>query len=163
MQGAALTRIISGGQTGVDRAALDAALEAGFQCGGWCPAGRWAEDGAIAARYPLAETESTDPAERTAANVAAADATLILTDGADDPGTQLTIAIAEKLKKPVLIVDFTAPEGQPLDTTGTAAEGAREWLSGLDVRTLNVAGPRESRAPGIYTLARGFMALLLGR
>ena len=70
--------IVSGGQTGVDRAALDAALALGMRCGGWCPAGRWAEDGPIDPRYPLRETPSGDPAQRTEWNVRDSDATLIL-------------------------------------------------------------------------------------
>ncbi|HLF11639.1 MAG TPA: putative molybdenum carrier protein, partial [Gammaproteobacteria bacterium] len=87
-------RIVTGGQTGVDRAALDAALELGLACGGWCPKGRWAEDGEIPPRYPLKETTSTDPARRTRANVRDADATLVLTDGEPTGGTRLTMSVA---------------------------------------------------------------------
>lgn len=76
-------RVISGGQTGVDRAALAAARAAGLAIGGWCPRGRWAEDGAISAVYSLRETPSGDPAARTRVNVAEADATLILVPSAD--------------------------------------------------------------------------------
>lgn len=74
-------RVISGGQTGVDRAALDVALELGLPCGGWCPAGRRAEDGPIPARYPLTETAGADYVERTRRNVVEADATLVLCHG----------------------------------------------------------------------------------
>src|SRR5215217_2323846 len=90
-------KIVSGGQTGVDRAALDVALELGIECGGWCPAGRQAEDGPIDARYPLRETPSADPAQRTEWNVRDSDATLLLTTGAASPGTELTREVARRL------------------------------------------------------------------
>jgi len=97
-------KIVSGGQTGVDRAALDVALELGIECGGWCPAGRWAEDGVIGARYPLRETPSADPAERTEWNVRDSDGTLLLTAAAS-PGTERTHEAARRLGRPV----FTWP------------------------------------------------------
>lgn len=84
--GASLLKIISGGQTGVDRAALDVALELGLPCGGWCPRGRRAEDGVIAERYPLTETRSARYAVRTVRNVRAADGTLVLTRGQPSGG-----------------------------------------------------------------------------
>ncbi|HET7463135.1 MAG TPA: putative molybdenum carrier protein [Longimicrobium sp.] len=145
-------KIISGGQTGVDRAALDLALELGMECGGWCPAGRWAEDGPIDARYPLRETPSADPAERTGWNVRDSDGTLLLTGGAS-PGTELTRDIAQRLDRPV----FTWP--------ADAAEDVglfRRWLHVYAVRTLNVAGPRESEAPGIYLQARRILRSYFG-
>ena len=101
-----IEKIISGGQTGVDRAALDVALELGIPCGGWCPKGRLAEDGPIPLRYPLEETRSKKYPTRTKKNVLAADATLILTRGAADRGTALTIRLAEKYDKPHSVVDF---------------------------------------------------------
>jgi len=138
-------KIVSGGQTGVDRAALDVALELEMECGGWCPAGRAAEDGPIDARYPLRETPSADPAQRTEWNVRDADATLVLATGAGSPGTDLTLAVARRLRKPV----YTFHAGSPEDV------GAfRRWLQIYRVRTLNVAGPRESEAPGIHAEAR---------
>ncbi len=79
-------QLVSGGQTGADRAALDVALRLGLPPGGWCPKGRWAEDGVISERYPLRETESDDPAERTGLNVREADGTLLLHMGQLDPG-----------------------------------------------------------------------------
>src|SRR5437870_6380616 len=94
-----LTKIISGGQTGVDRAALDVALELGLPCGGWCPKGRRAEDGPIPARYPLAETPWSGYPQRTLWNVRDSDGTLILVDGEPDRGTQLTIELAKRKKK----------------------------------------------------------------
>ena len=84
-------RVISGGQTGVDRAALDAAFELALECGGWVPAGRRAEDGPVDARYPLRETAAGDYETRTRLNVRDSDATLILTRGRPSGGTALTV------------------------------------------------------------------------
>jgi hypothetical protein len=134
-------RIISGGQTGVDRAALDVAIELGIPCGGWCPAGRRAEDGPIHPRYPLRETPEIDPAQRTAWNVLHADATLILSPLPLGGGTLLARRIAHRRGKPYLVA---APDP-------SSTEVVRDWLDGFPLRAvLNVAGPRESEAPGIY-------------
>ena len=140
-------KIVSGGQTGVDRAALDVALELGIECGGWCPAGRWAEDGAIDARYPLRETPSADPAERTEWNVRDSDATLLLIAGAS-PGTELTRDLARRLGRPVF--------SWPVDEVEGVGQ-FRRWLQLHGVQTLNVAGPRESDARGIYLQARSIL------
>ena|ERR1700741_4584889 len=136
-------KIVSGGQTGVDRAALDVALELGSEVGGWCPAGRRAEDGPIDARYSLIETPSADPAQRTGWNVRDSDGTLILTDGAGSPGTAFTEAVARRLGRPLFTQSLASPD----------PEGFRLWLRTHGVNTLNVAGPRESEAPGIYRQA----------
>ncbi len=141
-------RVISGGQTGVDRAALDVALELGLDCGGWCPAGRRAEDGPIPVLYPLLETETADYAERTQRNVVDADATLVLCQGGLAGGTLLTVQVAGAQGKPCLVIDLRRP-WQPQEVRG--------WLDVCAVRTLNVAGPRESGAPGIYALASEFL------
>ncbi len=141
-------RVVSGGQTGVDRAALDAALSAGLPIGGFCPRGRLAEDGPIPERYPLVETRSAEYPERTEWNVRDSDATLVLTRGAPTGGTAYTLEVARRLGRPALVVDLTA---QPNPVA------AREWCAEHAVRTLNVAGPRESGAPGIYAEARAFM------
>src|SRR3954447_15936349 len=101
-----LTRIISGGQTGVDRAALDVALEYGLDCGGWCPLGRRAEDGPIPERYPLEETPWDGYPQRTEGNVRDSDGPLILTRGEPDRGTALTAEIARRKNKPCLVVDL---------------------------------------------------------
>ena len=143
-----MEKIVSGGQTGVDRAALDTALELGLSCGGWCPRGRKAEDGVIDARYPLTETESADYDERTRCNVRDSDATLILNRAALQSGTALTVYIAQRLGKPYLIIDLDTP--LPLETIAG-------WLGQHKVRTLNVAGPRESRNPGIYDEAKALL------
>jgi len=141
-------RIVSGGQTGVDRAALDVALELGLPCGGWCPCGRKAEDGPIDERYPLEETESAKYDVRTRRNVRDSDGTLVLTIGEPVGGTALTVAVAERNGKPVLVLDL---EIQPVP------EHVREWIELHGIRTLNVAGPRESTTPGIGELAAAFL------
>lgn len=148
-----LRRIVSGGQTGVDRAALDAAQAAGLARGGWCPAGRAAEDGPIPARYPLRETPEARPEQRTAWNVRDADATLILLFDAPRGGTASTAACARETGRPLRIVRLGAA-GEP--------NGTRRWLAGERVVTLNVAGPRESEAPGIAVAARTWLDRLLG-
>ena len=146
-------KIVSGGQAGVDRAALDVALELGIDCGGWCPAGRMAEDGTLDARYPLRETPSGDAAQRTEWNVRDSDATLVLTAGGPSPGTELTIETARRLGRHL----YTFHAGSAEDVGMF-----RRWLQVYRVRTLNVAGPRESEAPGIYAEARRILTALLG-
>ncbi|MBI4560135.1 MAG: putative molybdenum carrier protein [Candidatus Hydrogenedentes bacterium] len=145
-------KIVSGGQTGVDRAALDVALDVNIPCGGWCPQGRLAEDGVIPAQYPLRETPSSDYAERTAWNVRDSDGTLILTWGPPTEGTAFTIAIAEQLGKPDLTVDL-------YETSDT--EPIEQWIRQNSVRTLNVAGPRASKCPDIYEHAAELLRRLL--
>jgi len=148
----ALRIIISGGQTGVDRAALDAALSVGIATGGWCPRGRRAEDGKIDERYPLRETPSRVYSQRTEWNVRDSDATLILCRGAMTGGTQLTADIAVRHKRPLQVLD--------LDSAPDAAI-AGEWLREHRVGVLNVAGPREEGFPGIYSQALAFLLRLL--
>jgi hypothetical protein len=145
--------IVSGGQTGVDRAALDAARAAGLACDGWCPRGRLAEDGPIDPRYPLAETPSAEPAERTAWNVRDSDATLVLSFGAPRDGSALALAEAERLGRPSLALR--------LDEAADPA-ALRAWLDAHRVGRLNVAGPRESEEPGVGEAAARFLRRLLG-
>ena len=145
-------KIVSGGQTGVDRAALDVALELGIPCGGWCPKGRLAEDGAIAPRYPLAETPLADYRQRTAWNVRDSDATLILNLGELAGGTGFTKAEARRLGKPCRVIDLD---------DGLALEQALEWLAQNTPEILNVAGPRESGRPGIHAAAATLLRRLL--
>jgi hypothetical protein len=141
--------IVSGGQTGVDRAAWDAALAAGLPIAGWVPRGRWAEDGPIPPRYrPLRETETDAAEDRTERNVRDADATLILHRGPLTGGTRLTAELAESTRRPCLRLDL-ARLG-PAD----AADRVAAWLTRVAPRRLNVAGPRASLDPGIYALAR---------
>jgi hypothetical protein len=145
-------KIVSGGQTGVDRAALDVAWELGLPCGGWCPRGRRAEDGVIPDRYPLRETPWHGYPQRTEWNVRDADGTLVLTAGTPDRGTALTLRVAGRLGKPCLMVDL---DGTP------SAEAVRAWARAHQVGVLNVAGPRESSAPGIHHRAAQFLREVL--
>jgi predicted Rossmann fold nucleotide-binding protein DprA/Smf involved in DNA uptake len=147
-------RIVSGGQTGVDRAALDVALEFGLPCGGWCPKGRKAEDGTLASRYPLTETPSDSYDQRTRWNVRDSDGTLILTEGEPVGGTALTVEVARELGRPLLVLDLN----QPADPGSI-----RNWLRFNRIQTLNIAGPRESQLPGIYRRARELLENLLDK
>ncbi len=145
-------KIVSGGQTGADRAALDFALEHGIPIGGWVPKGRLAEDGAIPERYArLVETGSAEPAVRTARNVRDSDATLIVSHGPLDGGSLLTFEEAARAGKPVLHLDLdeVAPEA--------AAAGLQDWLAAVRPRVLNVAGPRASKAPRIAAATRALL------
>jgi hypothetical protein len=146
-----MLKVVSGGQTGVDRAALDAARALGLPCGGWCPRGRQAEDGPIAAIYPLVETPSADYAQRTRWNVRDADGTLVLTRGRVEGGTAFTITVARRRRRPLLVVDL-APGPDPAE--------ADRWVREGGIRVLNVAGPRESQRPGIGAEARAFLERL---
>jgi len=150
----ALWKIVSGGQTGVDRAALDVAIALRIAHGGWCPAGRRAEDGRIPRRYRLRETTSQEYRVRTTRNVADADATLILCDAPVRGGTALTARAAAERRKPLLVVDLAAPP-PPADV--------RAWIVANGVETLNVAGPRESTAPGIRRHAAAYLRAVLAR
>ncbi len=148
-------RIVSGGQTGVDRAALDAALAAGAPCGGWCPGGRLAEDGPIDARYPLTEIPGAGYIERTRANVADSDGTVILYGGPLEGGSLQTQRFCLDLGKPCLTI-----ARETFSETQAAAEIAH-FVANHHVRTLNVAGPRASKQPQIYAYARAVVAQLL--
>ena len=148
----AVERIVSGGQTGVDRAALDVALDLGFDCGGWCPKGRRAEDGPIPDRYPLRQAPSTAYIQRTRFNVRDSDATLIVTRGEPTGGTLATLRHAERIARPHLVADL-AREAD----AGTV----RRWLVDEGIRVLNVGGPRASQAPGIHAQAVEFLRAVL--
>lgn len=151
-----LVKIISGGQTGVDRAALDAALELGFQCGGWCPKGRRAEDGPISKKYPLRETESEDYSIRTEWNVKDSDGTLIITCGTPIGGTAYTIAMAKVHKKPCLVIDLDNPPKEIIEQIGS-------WLVQYKIQILNIAGHRESNRHGIYDDAKRLIVKVLNK
>ena len=144
--------LITGGQTGVDRGALDAAIALGIPHGGWCPAGRRAEDGPIPLQYELRECNSPEYRVRTRLNVESADGTLILCAGDPAGGTRLTLELAIQSGRPYFKVD-------PQDTKSVAS--ARDWLDTQQIRVLNVAGPRESTWPGAARLAETFMRQLL--
>ena len=158
-------KLISGGQSGVDRAALDVALARGLRYGGWCPKGGWAEDfpvpPGILTKYPhLQETPLADPAQRTEWNVRDADACLIVVDagGSDiSAGTTLAKELAQRYCKPLLVADLREPD---------ILERAAPWLRAQRVAfgagfTLAIGGPRESEAPGIYERAARFIGALL--
>lgn len=147
-----LRKIMSGGQTGVDRAALDAARELGITIGGWCPKGRRAEDGAIAKHYPLVETRARNYAQRTEWNVRDTTATLVLTAGKIAGGTALSVQLAKEMARPCLVVCLDG---------GEDAGAVRRWLAGHRVETLNIAGPRESELAGIHARAKSFLVTVL--
>ena len=149
-----LKRVISGGQTGVDRAALDAAIENNFPRGGWCPAGRIAEDGVIPPIYPLKETRSREYEERTEKNVIDSDGTLIITAGEPSGGTALTVKFAEKHKKPCLVIDLEKADNKSIP-------GIISWLRAEKIEVLNAAGPRASKNPEIYPAAKRIIAGVL--
>jgi hypothetical protein len=150
-------KIVSGGQTGVDRAALDFAIQHGFEHGGWCPHGRLAEDGVIPPIYQLRETDSPEYDERTEKNVVDADATLIVVRKRElSGGTAFTKACAGQHGRPLLVVcerDGVLP--------GVAA--LSKFLKQNNVRTLNVAGPRESQVPGIGKFVVALLEAALGK
>jgi hypothetical protein len=150
-----LFSIVSGGQTGVDRGALDAALQAGVACGGWCPADGMAEDGMIDACYGLAPLPQGGYAERTRRNVMDSDATLILYFGELEGGTALTAACCEKLGRPLLLIDALAMNPEQ------AAEMARDFVVQHAVQRLNVAGPRASKVPAAHGYASDSVSRLL--
>ncbi|MFM7072405.1 MAG: putative molybdenum carrier protein [Planctomycetota bacterium] len=147
-----MNRIVSGGQTGVDRGALDAALAIGVAHGGWCPRGRRAEDGRVPLRYDLRETDSTRYDIRTEKNILDSDATLILHQGPLTAGTALTRRLAQLHGKPLRLIDLA----RPIDWNAS-----RRWLLAAQVGVLNVAGPRESSCPGIADRAQAVLARLL--
>lgn len=150
-------RVVSGGQTGVDRAALDVAIMLGIEYAGWCPRGGWAEDlperpGLLAAYPNLMETPSDGTSQRTVWNVRDSDASLVLLPvDVTSPGAALTVLTAQHVGRPVLVAG-------PGD-----AVGVLEWLAGVGtVAALNVAGPRESEAPGVYEAATRLLQKVIG-
>lgn len=143
-----IEKVVSGGQTGVDRAALAVAVFLEIAHGGWCPLGRRAEDGAIPACYQLQETESPNYAVRTQQNILDSDGTLILTRGRISGGTALTINLAKRNNRPLLVVNLSKVHDY---------SELREWAIRNEIRVLNVAGPRESSEPGITPEAEQFL------
>ncbi|WP_062078855.1 YpsA SLOG family protein [Demequina globuliformis] len=151
---AVVSRVYAGGQTGVDRAALDAAIRASVVHGGWCPAGGWAEDKPYApgvlVTYPgLKPTIEADPAVRTRLNIRDSHATIALGVTVESPGCSLALDYAHATGRPVLVNPSTP-------------EDAHAWLAGIGRELiLNVVGPRASESPGVYDGARKFMDALL--
>lgn len=150
-----IRKVISGGQTGVDRAGLDAAMAAGIPIGGYCPKGRNAEDGVIPEKYPLIALESQESFYRTEKNVIESDGTLIINRGELTEGTKLTLDFTVQYGKPRLVVQ--------LDDANVIDPGqVVRWLKGQYISTLNIAGPRESKYPGgIYGDAFNYLSSVL--
>ena len=146
--------IISGGQSGVDRAALDFALKNNIKFGGWCPKGRLAEDGIIPNNYPLKETTTTEYKERTRLNVRDSDGTLILYKDKMDEGTMLTHKLALEMEKSALSIKLSADQA-------FNKEQLSKWITNNNISVLNIAGLRESSSPGIYKLVYSFLLKLL--
>ncbi|NDV88208.1 hypothetical protein GTW51_16020 [Aurantimonas aggregata] len=137
----AVHKIVSGGQTGVDRAALDVALELGISIGGWVPKGRLAEDGELSVRYrDLVESDESSSELRTRLNVGSSDSTLVLTTANKSKGTELTILTAGNFSKPVCVVNVDKSDVSIRE----AANEIRDWLQIQKPIVLNVAGPRAS-------------------
>src|SRR5438309_1791324 len=181
-----LLKVISGGQTGVDRGALDAALALQVECGGWCPEGRLAEDGTIPTRYPMMELANSGYAERTARNVADSDGTLVISNGEPLGGTRETVDRCIEMRKPYLMID------SELVDIGKAIGLALEFIDSLSSRAyardltkhrnaiehsggpspsarlgmtmvLNVAGPRASQWPEGHETALQILSTVLRR
>ena len=142
-----LKKIVSGGQTGADRAALDFAIDRGILHGGWCPKGRLASDGRLDDRYLLTETESAGYRQRTKLNVRDSGGTLVLNMGDLDGGTLQTQRFATSAVKPCLVLQ--------IDHINPSEAGAMidAWIARHTVAIMNVAGPREDKRAGIYARA----------
>lgn len=150
-------KIVSGGQTGVDRAALDVAIQLGVDHGGWCPKGRKAEDGSIPDKYRMVETDSDDYSVRTKLNIKDSDGTLILIPYDPDKatgGTLQTINVAKEIDKPCFVLDLSK------ELCRDAFSDVMEWVEKNNIRKLNIAGPRESQAPGIHQRASEYLTNL---
>jgi hypothetical protein len=144
-----LERIVCGGQTGADRAALDFAIEHNIPHGGWCPKGRLAEDGPLPNCYQLQETSTDDYRQRTEANVRDSDGTVLITVATTLSGGSLeTFFLAKKSKKPLLHLAQEQPGG---DSPG---EKLRRFIADNGIRVLNVAGPRASEEPEVYRFVK---------
>ena len=145
-----IPKIVSGGQTGADRAALDWALARGVECCGWCPKGRKAEDGPISQKYPLIETPSADYVQRTEWNVRDTGGTVIFSIGPElTGGSKKTVEFAVKHNKPCLHLDSRQSD---------AAQALRDFVADNEILTLNVAGPRTSEEPGVGEFVKSVLA-----
>jgi len=143
-------KIVSGAQTGVDRAALDAALESGVEAGGWCPEGRMAQDGIIPEKYPVKELPKSGYRQRTKKNVIDSDGTVIIYFGRPFPsgGTEQTIVFCIKQKKPYLLID-----AEEL-TIERASKKIEKFIDQNNISVLNVAGPGGNGVPRAYEYAK---------
>ena len=151
-----IRRIVSGGQTGADRAALDAARAFGIEIGGWVPLGRWAEDGRVPDCYPnLRETGCANPALRTELNVRDSDGTVVFSHGDVAGGSRWTMDVAGRLRKPLLHLDLDTHSAQ------AAVDRLLAWVKAERIEVLNVAGPRESEEAGIHAAVHAVLVTAL--
>jgi hypothetical protein len=148
-------KIISGGQTGVDRAALDVALTHKIECGGWCPAGRLDEFGRIPDRYPLQELKDGGSTGRTLQNVKDSDGTVVIYRGKLSGGTEQTVRFCIELQRPYELIDASKNSAEE------AASGVADFVRKKDIDILNVAGPRQSEWPEGYDYASRALDLFL--
>jgi len=153
-----LKRIVSGGQTGVDRGALDAALAADFECGGWVPGDRMAEDGVIPQRYPLVALPNGNYRQRTRLNVVDSDGTAILYDGYLSDGTRLTRDLCELLDRPCTLISASETP-DPI----AAVEALSKFIEDNKIGALNVAGPRASGWTAGYAFTLQVIAGVIAR
>ncbi len=144
--------IISGGQSGVDRSALDFAIRNNIPHSGWCPKNRWAEDGKIPDKYNLQETPEPAPIHRTRKNITVADGTLIIFDKKMDQGTLDTLKFCVETDKLFLIINLSEEIDRKAFT---------DWLANGNIKLLNIAGSRESSSPGIYKKSLSVLEKLL--
>lgn len=149
-----IKKIVSGGQTGADRAGVDAAIESGLEYGGWIPRGRKAEDGPISKTYAdFREMSFGSYPERTKQNVIDSDGTLIFGYGKLTTGSALTLRLARQYEKPFLHID--------LDIETDPADRIRKWVRDHHIKVLNVAGRKLSKAPHIYDAVKTIMKKVL--
>jgi len=147
-------KVISGGQSGVERMALDVAAQLGFPTGGWCPAGRMSDDGPIPASYPLIETRAVEPHVRTQRNVETSSATVLFTFGTPTGSTRYTVEVARSMVRPHLILDLS-------DGTVDPVAQLYAWIIAIGPRVLNVTGPRDGSAPGLAVRAAEVLRIVL--
>lgn len=152
-----LSKVISGGQTGVDRAALEVALFLEIPHGGWCPKGRRAEDGPIPDMFDLIETASFNYAIRTEKNVVESDGTLIIFRDVITRGTGLTVKFAKRHHRPYLCIDLAKLPSEDEQATEEASQDILNWLAEENINVLNVAGPRESTTPNINSQSHSLL------
>ena len=148
-------KIISGGQTGVDRAALDLALKHGVDCGGWCPAGRLDEFGRIPDQYPVQELDAGGFSERTLQNVKDSDGTVIIYTGKLGGGTEQTVRFCQELRRPYQLIDAAKISAED------AAKLIADFVPDHEIDLLNVAGPRQSEWPEGYDYASRALEIFL--
>ena len=149
-----LEKIITGGQTGADRAALDAGFESGFPIGGYCPVGRKADDGCIDDKYPLIEIDG-GYRQRNKANVESSDGTVLFYDSIVTGGTELTLMFCIKAHKPYKLIDASQL------TPFIASNAIKQFVNQYQIKTLNVAGPSHNRCPNIYAYVKEALLKLI--